>query len=471
MVDIPCHQGAGVLAVPWKESDAVDQRMKFIADVLREEESIVALCRRYGVSRQTGYTWIERYLKAGPEALFDRSRAPRSHPNATPQDVVELVLGVRGKHPTWGPKKILASLSRRFPGLHLPATSTAGEILRRAGLTVPRRRSRAGLRPPSHLGSQALPNETWSIDFKGQFRTRDGRYCYPLTLEDGCTRFNLMVQALLQPTGENVRPYLEAAFREFGLPVAMRSDNGAPFAATSFSGLTSLSVWWAQLGIRLDRTTPSSPQQNGRLERFHRTLDEEACTPVRSNLHAQQDAFVAWRTVYNEERPHEAIAMRAPAEIYSPSQRTYPEKIDPPPYDAMVRRTVHGTGEAVFKSWRLPLSTTLAGLEVGLEEKEDGVWEVWFYEHKLATFDVRSGVLSNGRALRQCKSVANRKLPGRALRRQTASVAGPLRGATERGSDAGSDASLSLRSIEPSLPAPDPRTPGCPSEPGSRKER
>ena len=394
----------------------MDQRMLFIADVLRQDESVAALCRRYGVSRQTGHTWIGRYLEGGPGGLTDRSSAPHVHPNATPTAVVELVLRVRGTHPTWGPKKILAVLGRRYPGLELPACSTASEILRRAGLTVPKRRSRAGVRPPSHLGSQDLPNQTWAIDFKGQFRTGDRRYCYPLTLEDGCSRYLLRIQALLNPTTEGVRPILDAAFREFGLPDAMRSDNGPPFAAASFTGLTRLSVWWAQLGIRLDRTQPASPQQNGRLERFHRTLDEDACTPVRRDARAQQDAFAAWRVVYNEERPHEALGMKPPAEVFAVSPRVYSDVLEPAPYDGMVRRTVHANGYSAFMAWDINLTSVLGGHDIGFEEAKDGTWNIWFHLHKLGTLDCETGVLTNGRGTVQCGSRANRKLGSRGVR-------------------------------------------------------
>lgn len=387
----------------------MDQRKKFVLDYLRREEPLAALCRRYGVSRQTGYVWIDRFLEGGGADLHDRPRAPRSHPNATPDAVVELLVALRAKHPTWGPKKLIASLARTYPGLELPVASTAGDILRRAGLTVPRRRSRAGLPPKSHLGSQAAPNDTWAIDFKGQFRTGDGHYCYPLTLEDGCTRFLLRVQALRKPVTGAVQPVLEAAFREYGLPVAIRSDNGPPFASASFTGLSALSVWWLQLGIRLDRTTPGNPQQNGRLERFHRTLDEDACRPVRPSLDAQQNAFMDWRRVYNDERPHEALDMKTPSDFYVPSERPFPARIEPASYDGMERRTVLDNGQAVFKRWELSLSSALIGMEVGFQEVADGRWDVWFYQHKLGTLDAHTGELTNGRATRKCTTSADRK--------------------------------------------------------------
>jgi putative transposase len=393
--------------MPWKETDAMDQRMKFIADVLRKEESFAAVCRRYGVSRATGYKWMERFFEVGPQ-FADQSRAPRFHPNSTPPAVVDLLLKERKAHPTWGPRKLLVVLARRLPGLELPAASTAGEILRRHGLTVPRRRSRGGASPPSHLGSQVLPNQTWATDLKGQFRTGDGRYCYPLTLEDGASRFLLRIQGLLRPTAENIKPILEAAFREFGLPTAMRSDNGPPFAASGFTGLTRLSAWWVQLGIRLDRTAPASPQQNGRLERLHRTLQEDECRHPRANVDAQQTAFLKWRRVYNEQRPHEALDMRTPSDAYIPSDKPYPERLPSPEYgEGQKTRRVHHNGQVSFGGWNVSITKVLQGHDIAFREVAEGVWEITFYNHLLGTFDIRTGRLSNGSVDRQCDAASN----------------------------------------------------------------
>jgi putative transposase len=405
------------------ETDPVDQRMKFIADVLRREESFAATCRRYEVSRQAGYKLVARYLEAGPKALYDRPRAPHAHPNATPPAIVDVLIDARRRHRTWGPKKLLLELAVRYPGLELPAPSTAGEILRRQGLTTPRRRSRAGKAPPSHLGDQAEANRTWAIDFKGQFRTRDGQYCYPLTLEDGWSRFCLRVHALLRPTGENVRFVLESAFQEFGLPVAMRSDNGPPFAATSFTGLTALSVWWIQLGIRLDRTEPGSPQQNGRLERLHRTLQQDVCDAPEDHVHAQQIAFTGWRTMYNDERPHEALDMKRPADIYTPSARPYPDRIEPPAYGDTTTRRVQGNGQVAFDGWNVNLSTALTGHEVAFRETGDGVWELRFCDHILGNLDVRTGTITNGNVQRTCDH--SRVRPGGRVRPRAVLASSP----------------------------------------------
>jgi putative transposase len=370
------------------------------------------LCARYGVSRPTGYTWVDRYVSAGPTALVDRSAAPRMHPNATPAAVAELLLETRQAHPTWGPRKLIASVARRYPGLKLPAVSTVAELLRRTGLSAPRKRYvRANARPPSHLGSQIKPNDTWAMDFKGQFRLRDGQYCYPFTLEDGASRFLLRIQGLHRPTGENVWLNLQSAFREYGVPVAIRSDNGPPFAAPGFTGLTGLAVRCLQQGIRLDRTRPGSPQDNGRLERMHRTLAEEACSPPQKDLRAQQGVFLGWRREYNEERPHEALEMRVPADDYSPSEKSFQERISPPSYEGMHVRRVPGGGQISFGGWLINLTSALKGEQVGVRETDDGVCEMVYYSHLLCKLDLRSGVVDNGRHTRRCERHPNSQRP------------------------------------------------------------
>lgn len=394
--------------MPWKETDAVDQRLRFVADYLRQEWSFAELCRRYGVSRPTGYKWVSRYVEEGPAGLRDRKRAPVRHPNATAAPLVELVLEARKAHPTWGPRKLLPWLARRYPGLKLPAASTVGTILRRHGLTARRRRARAGS-PASHLGRQDVPNASWSIDFKGQFRV-GGALCYPLTLLDGCSRFLVRCQGLPHPRTAYVQPVMEAAFREFGLPDAIRSDNGAPFASRGFTGLTKLSAWWLRLGIRLDRTRPGSPQDNGRLERLHRTLKADACRPPRANMEQQQVAFATFRREYNHERPHEALDMDTPACRYEPSARPYPSRPPKPEYppDAQVRR-VHPNGQTCFAGWLLPVGAALAGDRVAFVPIDEGVYECRYYSHRLATLSATRGVASNGACSRTCDPSPSRR--------------------------------------------------------------
>lgn len=390
--------------MPWKENDAVDQRMRFVADYLREEFSFAELCALYGISRPTGYKWVRRYLKGGVEALQDRSRAPCLHPNATRGPIVELVLETRRTHPTWGPRKLLPWLQRRYPGLELPSSNTMGNIIRRHGLSVPRRRRRPLPGPPSALGSQDAANASWSIDFKGQFRLRCGAYCYPLTLMDGCCRYLLRCQALRRTRAKEVQPVLTAAFREFGLPKAIRSDNGSPFASNGFTGLSQLSVWWVQLGIRLDRTRPGSPQDNGRLERFHRTLKQEVCQPRARGWEAQQEAFHKFRLEYNNERPHEALGTYTPGSRYEPSNRLFPRKLPTPEYPVESQvRPVASTGVTNFAGWLCRTSEALAGERIAFLEVEDGVYDVRFHAHRLYQFDARTGQADNGTVTRQCR--------------------------------------------------------------------
>jgi len=405
--------------MPWKETNTMDQRLRFIGDVLRDEESFSELCRRYGISRETGYKWRSRYLEDGAAALSDRPRAPKRHPNATAPKVVELLLEARRAHPRWGPRKLVAVVGREYPGLVLPSASTVGELLRRNGLTVARRRRRSAEGPASHLGSQEGPNATWAIDFKGHFRTRDGRYCYPLTLQDGHSRYLLRCQGLARPKAEEVRPVLDAAFREYGLPEAMRSDNGTPFAGTGFTGLTALSIEWVKQGIRLDRTRKASPQDNGRLERLHRTLEDEVCTEPCADLSRQQAAFVDFRREYNETRPHEALQMRTPTEVYTPSGRLYRPVPLPPEYPGMLVRKVAGALVGLG-GWAIHVTPLLDRESLGCLEVEEGVYELRFYEHVLGRFDLRTGVLSNGNATRQARHYEQkpgRKVPKR--RRET----------------------------------------------------
>ncbi len=390
--------------MPWKESTPVKQRKKFIMDKIKGHDSHAMLCRRYGISRQVGYKWWNRFLEGGVIDLLDRSCAHRSHPATTSQSVVELLIQARHEHPTWGPRKLLAWLRARYPGLHLPAPSTVGRILKLHGLTAPRRRARA---KPSRdpLGPQDLPNQTWAIDFKGQFKTQDGRWCYPLTLQDGCSRYLLRCQALLQPRGELVQPILEAAFRQYGMPEAIRSDNGPPFASSSFTGLTYLSAWWVRLGIRLDRTKPGNPQQNGRLERLHRTLKAETTTPAANNIRGQQLVFDRFRNDYNMERPHEALAQRPPATRYQPSKHRFPIIEPLPRYPPDMRTThIYSSGLLYLSGWEMFISGALAGEQVGLSQIDDHLHEIWYYANKLGEVDTLTGLFSNGVCTRQAGS-------------------------------------------------------------------
>jgi len=314
----------GAPQMAWSETNPMKERVLFIDDLESGLYSMTELCELYGVSRKSGYKWAQRYVEEGVEGLRDRSRAPNNCPHRTEKRVVEALLAARRKHPRWGPRKLLAYVSRRQPDWAWPAASTAGDILRRAGLVEPRRRRRrrpsAG-RPKVEAHS---PNDVWTIDFKGEFLTGDRRYCYPLTVADQCSRYVLGCTALLSTELAGAQPALESHFRKYGLPRAILSDNGTPFSSPAICGLSRFSVWWIKLGIEPLLIQPGRPDQNGVHERMHRTLKAETARPPAGDLSAQQECFDAFLEVFNEERPHEALGQQRPAELYEVSPRAYP---------------------------------------------------------------------------------------------------------------------------------------------------
>jgi transposase InsO family protein len=368
----------------------MNRRVQFIAAFDSCQYSMTELCERFGISRKTGYKWADRYDHEGIEGLKDRSRAPRRCPQGTPEEIQEKLLDLRRSHPTWGPRKLLAWLKKREPETAWPAASTAGGLLKRYGLVEERRRSRR-LWPTSGRPSvQAeAPNQVWTCDFKGQFRTGDGRLCYPLTVADGFSRFLLGLQGLDSVAGSQAWPVFERLFREYGLPEAIRSDNGSPFAsAKALARLTYLSVRWVKLGIRLDRIEPGHPEQNGRHERMHRTLKRETARPPAASRSAQQERFDQFRSLYNEERPHEALGQQPPAQFYRCSSRPYPSKISEPEYPGHFEvRWVRPNGGIKWQGEFLFLSEALSGERVGLEETADGIWSLYFGSLLLARFD------------------------------------------------------------------------------------
>lgn len=375
--------------MPWKETCAMDQRAKFILDVQRGQLSKAELCRQYGISRPTGDKWLLRYAEGGLSALDDLSRAPHRHPNETPEELAEMIVALRRRYPRWGPKKLRALLQKRYSRMDWPACSTIGEILRNAGLTVRRKRRR---RTPPYTRPFAAcgePNDTWCADFKGWFRTGDGRRCDPLTISDAYSRYLLRVTGLHETKFGVVQPIFEAAFREFGLPGAIRTDNGAPFASRGIGGLSRLSVWWLQLGIQPERIAPGKPQQNGRHERMHRTLKSETTSPPAKDLRRQQRVFDDFRDEFNNIRPHEALGQNTPDSVYSHSPREYREPAEAwYPADMEVRSVksngvIHWLGECVF------LGEALGRQRVGLSEVADGCWVVYFCRQALGVVDQR----------------------------------------------------------------------------------
>jgi len=339
----------------------------------------VELCGQFGISRKTGYKRIQQFRSYSWEGLGDRSRAPHRHPNRTPRAVVEQLIGARQSHPTWGPKKLVAWLRAAEPDGSWPAPSTAGDILDRAGLVRRRKRRRHASPWSEPFASADSPNDVWSIDFKGWFRTGDGVRVDPLTVQDAASRYLLACDGLMRPRGPEVRRVLERAFREYGLPWTIRSDNGPPFASVGLGSLSSLAVWWVKLGIVPERIEPGHPEQNGRLERLHRTLKAETASPPRATPRRQQSAFDTFRHTYNIERPHEALGQQPPARQYHSSSRPYPSRVRAPEYEAEVTvRRVRTNGEIKWKGDTIYLSEALRGEPVVLVQQDDRFWNIRF---------------------------------------------------------------------------------------------
>jgi putative transposase len=376
--------------MPWRERSSMDEREQFIRDYHRQSSTMVQLCDRYGVSRKTGYKWIARYELDGAAALIARSSRPYHSPQATTARLEEAIVALRRQHPTWGGKKILAVLAERHRTWRLPAVSTANDILKRHGLVMSRRRRRPVGHPGYRPTTASAPNEIWTTDFKGPFRTRDAQLCYPLTLCDGFSRYLLTCRGLGAPTTADTVAAFRHAFREYGLPARIRSDNGEPFAAPSLGRLSRLSVWWIRLGILPELIEPASPYQNGAHERMHRTLKADTTRPPAADLARQQRRFSRFRRIYNEQRPHEALAQQPPARLYVPSRRSLPRRLEPLVYPGHYEiRRVSAAGTISWHSRELTVSTVLIGEAIGLEPIDDGLWDLHFGPVRLGRFDER----------------------------------------------------------------------------------
>jgi transposase InsO family protein len=377
--------------MPWLETDAVEQRERFLCDVRVAVFPVTELCARYGISRKTGYKWLARFKEEGRRGLGDRSRAPHHCPHRIAPEWADRICAARRAHPTWGPRKLLDWLARRDPQFVRPAISTAGDLLARHGLVKKRRRRRRHAHPGVVPPTTTAPNDLWTADFKGHFRTRDSLYCYPLTVADQHTRYLLACHGLRSVRGVGVRPVFDRLFREYGLPRAIRTDNGAPFASTGLHGLSRLNVWWLRLGIQHQRIWPARPDQNGAHERMHRTLKQEATRPPRTHCAAQQRAFNAFRRLYNDERPHESLAGQPPTALYSPSPRSYSGVLPPVSYPGhFIVKRVTSAGTIFFKKRRLLfIAKALEDELIGLEEIADGVWSIHFCHVRLGHVDER----------------------------------------------------------------------------------
>jgi transposase InsO family protein len=373
--------------MPWQETNPVLERHHFAQDLASGHWTMTELCDRYGISRNTGYKWQHRYEQEGVPGLLDRSRTPRSSPTETSPDVVALILEEHTRY-GWGARKILKRLQTRDPKRAWPARSTIFDILARHD-RVRKRRHRTRWKHPGAVALRtSAPNQVWTIDFKGQFRTRNGIYCYPLTVIDHFSRYLLCCHGLLDVRGSGVKPQLRRLFRAHGLPDAIRSDNGSPFASTGIHGLNGLNVWWLQLGITHQRITPGSPQENGAHERLHKTLKARATKPPAANLNLQQRLFNEFRHTYNTLRPHEALDDDTPASRWAPSSRPFPERIAPPDYPGHVEvRRVSNCGTFRLHSGQYFLSQALNGEYVAFEEVQDGIWNIIYYTTLLGRFD------------------------------------------------------------------------------------
>lgn len=377
--------------MPWKETCTVELREAVVMGMLAGDAGVSELCRRAGVSRKTAYKWLERYRAFGQAGLADRSRARLTQPDAVGDQALDMILSTRHEHPTWGAKKILPHLARTQPGLALPCVSTAGEILRRAGVTTPQRRSRRR-RGPHNKGGEALgPNTTWTIDFKGQFRLGCRELCYPLTVTDRFSRYLLCVDSKPSTHLMGVVPSMRRLFGEHGLPERIKSDNGSPFAGTGLARLSRLSVWFMSLGIAVEHITPGKPGENGRHERMHRTLEAETASPPAQTMRGQQRRFNRFRVEYNDERPHEAIGQRPPASLYAPSPRPYRgDHHEEDPYPGhWERRRVRSDGTIKWQGERLFLAEPLAHRLVGMVETDEDRWELRYQRTLIGVVDAR----------------------------------------------------------------------------------
>jgi transposase InsO family protein len=380
--------------MPWKASSVMEEKLRFVLEYEQGERSMSELCQRYEVSRETGYVWLRRYRAVGWEGLVERSRAAERHQNQTPADIERMVLDLRQAHSRWGPRKLKWVLEKNEPGRVWPAASTMGELIKRAGL-VAARKKRVKTPPYSEpLAHADGANRVWCADFKGWFRTGDGERIDPLTITDAYSRYLLKCQTVEKTDTARVQAIMEAAFREYGMPEAIRTDNGAPFASRALAGLSRLAVWWMKLGIVPERIEAGHPEQNGRHERMHRTMEQEVAQPPAADRRAQQRSQDRFKEEFNQVRPHEALGMRTPAEVYVASPRRYPARVPEPEYpESMLVRTVGHKGQLRWKKHEVFVSEVLWGERVGLLPVDDRWFTVYFCQCPIARFDSQHAYL------------------------------------------------------------------------------
>jgi putative transposase len=394
--------------MPWQERSPMDLRMQFVTDWQAGCYTMSELCTDYRISRKTGYKWITRYEMTGARGLHDQSRRPHESPRATASEIVDALVALRRRHPRWGAKKLVAMAARRDPAVAWPSRSTVCHLLAARGLVVGRRRRAQRAASPSPLAPIAAANDVWTTDFKGEFRTGDGRYCYPLTLRDAFSRFVLRCDALLNRTHTATRCRFERAFAEYGLPTRIRSDNGGPFASPGLAGVSRLSIWWMRLGIVPERIAPGHPEQNGSHEQFHSVLKAETARPPAPHAAAQQRRFTRFCTEYNQDRPHEALGQHPPASCYQASRRSLPVRLPPLEYPAhMEVRRVASSGCISWRSEALFIATALDGQDIALEEVDDGVWTIRFATVALGRYDERQRRIHQMATLTEGRSAAS----------------------------------------------------------------
>jgi hypothetical protein len=380
--------------MPWMEANVRTERARFAHDLASGQWSMTELCARFGITRPTGYKWWARYCAGGDAALHNRDRAPHHSPHRVAAEIEAALLAAR-RHYGWGARKLLQVLQPRHPDWPWPAPSTVNALLARHQLLRKHRRRPHWTHPGAVRLETDHANQVWPADFKGQFKTVDGQYCFPLTVTDHFSRRLMACRGLPSVATAFARPVFRALFREVGLPDAIRTDNGAPFATQALAGLSPLSVWWMQLGIVHQRITPACPQENGQHERMHRELKRETTHPVAHTRRAQQRCFDRFRIRYNEERPHAGIANCTPASRWTPSRRPYPEHIARPEYPVHMEVRRVGSGGTFRLHVQQPyLSRLLAGADIGLEEVGDGIWNIVYYRTLLGRIDERTLVIT-----------------------------------------------------------------------------
>ena len=375
--------------MPWKESRIVDQRLQFLSSYQKKEMSLSDLCREFGVSRPTGYRWINRYKEVGPEGLLDRSRKPQGCSHATSEATENAILALRGKHPSWGARKLKARLEKVQPRVNWPAASTFGNILHRAGLTNPKQKKRRTTPCSEPFSEVTAPNQLWCMDFKGYFSTGDGTRCDPFTITDAHSRYLIRCQTVSRMDLSQVVAVCEAAMREYGMPARIRTDNGAPFAGNGLLGLSKLSLSWTKMGIVHERIQPGRPQQNGRHERMHRTLKEDTTKPPALTLRLQQKKFDRFRQIFNHERPHEGLNNETPASLYQRSSTMLPRVLTPFTYPrGFQTRRVNTSGDISWHKDRVFISQVFSFEDLGFEEMDEEIFRVYFREIELGELDV-----------------------------------------------------------------------------------